>query len=108
MSALLISFLGKANKTEGKYRQANYDFAGQIETARFFSQALTKVITPQKLIILGTSGSMWDVLCENLGHDELQLALIEAVENDAVTQTQLDHFSDLFSEKLNDIYPFGS
>lgn len=100
MTQLLISFLGKARKEEGKYREANYQFDNQIETARFFSQALTKVIKPKRLVILGTSGSMWDVLCENLGQDEQQLALIEAVENDAVTQLLLNHFSDLFSEKL--------
>lgn len=101
MAQLLISFLGKARKEEGQYRQANYDFGNSnIETARFFSQALTKVIAPQKLIILGTSGSMWDVLCENLGHDDKQIELIEAVENDTVTQAQLNHFSSLFSEKL--------
>jgi nucleoid DNA-binding protein len=102
MTQLLISFLGKARKEEGQYRQANYQFENnQIETARFFSQALTKVITPKRLVMLGTSGSMWDVLCENLGHDEQQFELIEAVENNAVTQPMLDNFSDLFSEKLN-------
>ncbi len=101
MTQLLISFLGKARKEEGKYREANYHFDHQIETARFFSQALTKVINPKRLIMLGTSGSMWDVLCENLGQDEQQFKLIEAVENDAVTQTLLDDFSNLFSEKLN-------
>jgi CRISPR-associated Csx2 family protein len=102
MTQLLISFLGKARKEEGQYRQANYQFENnQTETARFFSQALTKVITPKRLVMLGTSGSMWDVLCENLGHDEQQFELIEAVENNAVTQPMLDDFSDLFSEKLN-------
>jgi CRISPR-associated Csx2 family protein len=102
MTQLLISFLGKARKEEGQYRQANYQFENnQTETARFFSEALTKVITPKRLVMLGTSGSMWDVLCENLGHDEQQFELIEAVENNAVTQPLLDHFSDLFSEKLN-------
>lgn len=101
MSQLLISFLGKARKEEGKYREANYQFDSQIETARFFSQALTKVIKPKRLVMLGTLGSMWDVLCENLGQDEQQLALIEAVENDNVSQSLLDHFSHLFSEKLN-------
>lgn len=109
MTQLLISFLGKAQKLKnddkrkesGKYQEANYQFDNQTETARFFSQALTKVIKPKRLVILGTSGSMWDVLCENLGQDEQQLALIEAAENDAVTQSLLDHFSGLFSEKLN-------
>ena len=100
MTELLISFLGKARKEEGKYREANYQFDNQIETARFFSQALTKVIKPKRLVMLGTSGSMWDVLCENLGQDQQQFALMEAVENDSVKQSLLDHFSSLFSEKL--------
>lgn len=100
MTQLLISFLGKAQKG-GQYREANYDFSGKIETARFFSQALKKIINPERLVILGTSGSMWDVMCENIGHESQWLELSEAVENDSVTQVLLDQFSSQFSELLN-------
>lgn len=96
MAHILISFLGKSSKQNGQYRQANYCFAdGSQETARFFSFALNKHIQPEKLVMLGTSGSMWDVLCEQLSTDghEQWAALSEAVETDTVTQAQLDAFS---------------
>ena len=102
MTKILISFLGKA-QIGGQYREANYDFNGRIETVRFFSRALSEILKPQRLIILGTSGSMWDVLCENLGADKhAQWAqLSEAAENDNVSQELLDAFNPLFSERLN-------
>lgn len=103
MAHILISFLGKSTKQNGQYRQANYCFAdGSQETARFFSFALNKHIQPDCLVILGTSGSMWDVLCEHLGTDshEQWASLSESAENDAVTQAQLDDFSQPVSHAL--------
>jgi CRISPR-associated Csx2 family protein len=103
MAHILISFLGKFSKENGQYRQANYCFAdGSQETARFFSFALNKHIKPEKLVILGTSGSMWDVLCEHLSTDshEQWPALSEAVESDSVSQAQLDDFSHPVSQAL--------
>nr|WP_179210112.1 TIGR02221 family CRISPR-associated protein [Crenothrix polyspora] len=92
MTHILISFLGKSPKKDGQYRQANYCFAdGSQETARFFSFALNKHIQPERLVMLGTSGSMWDVLCDD-NHDQWA-ALSEAVEDDSVTQAQLDDFA---------------
>ncbi|ASF46390.1 TIGR02221 family CRISPR-associated protein [Methylovulum psychrotolerans] len=96
MAHILISFLGKSVKQNGQYRQANYCFAdGSQKTARFFSLALNGHIQPDRLVMLGTSGSMWDVLCEHLSTDgnDQWAALSEAVEADAVTQAQLDAFS---------------
>ena len=104
MTQTLISFLGKAQKRDGQYREANYEFEnGTIETARFFSRALNKVIKPERLIILGTSASMWDVLCENLGADEHEhwAQLSDAVESDSVTQNLLNQFNKTVSEILN-------
>lgn len=103
MTHILISFLGKAQQG-GQYRQANYNFAdGTQKTARFFSFALNQHIQPDKLIMLGTSGSMWDVLCEHLGADshEQWASLSEAAENDAVSQAQLDNFSIPVSHALH-------
>ncbi len=92
MAHILISFLGKSLKKDGQYRQANYCFGdGSQKTARFFSFALKQHIQPDKLVMLGTSGSMWDVLCAD---DHEQWAeLSEAVEADSVTQAQLDTFA---------------
>lgn len=104
MTQTLISFLGKAQKKEGQYRETHYEFEnGAVETARFFTRALSNVIKPERLIILGTSASMWDVLCENLGADEHDqwVQLSDAVENDSVTQPLLDQFNAQVSEILN-------
>jgi CRISPR-associated Csx2 family protein len=102
MAHILISFLGKAQQG-GQYRQANYCFAdGSQKTARFFAFALNQYVRPDKLVILGTSGSMWDVLCEQLGTDshEHWANLSEAAENDSVSQAQLDEFSTPVSRAL--------
>ncbi|MEI6706055.1 MAG: TIGR02221 family CRISPR-associated protein [Methylococcales bacterium] len=91
MAHILISFLGKAQKG-GQYRQANYVFDDcSHKTARFFSFALKQHIQPDRLVMLGTSGSMWDVLCAD--DHEQWTELSEAVETDSVTQTQLDTFA---------------
>ncbi|MDD2725647.1 MAG: TIGR02221 family CRISPR-associated protein [Methylovulum sp.] len=104
MAHILISFLGKSSKQEnGQYRQADYCFADDSrETARFFSFALNKHIKPEKLVILGTSGSMWDVLCEQLSTDghEQWVNLSEAVETNSVSQAQLDDFSHPVGQEL--------
>ena len=103
MTHILISFLGKSSKENGHYRQANYGFVdGSQEAARFFSFALNKHIKPEKLVILGTSGSTWDVLCEQLCADGFAqwAALSEAVEFDNVNQAQLDAFSHPVSQSL--------
>lgn len=115
MTHTLISFLGKSRKQEGQYSQACYCFnKNQQETARFFSFALKKHIQPDRLVMLGTSGSMWDVLCEYLGTDnhEQWANLSEAVETDSVKQQQLDTFAKPISQALNldcslKIIPYG-
>ncbi len=102
MSHTLISFLGKSQRTDGRYRTATYDFGeGVTRTTSFFSMGLKEVINPDKLIILGTSGSMWDVLCGELSQDENDLeALMAAVDTNTVTQVLLDTYQVLISEHL--------
>ncbi len=94
----LISFLGKQRRDEGGYRTVRYRFddGGMVET-RYFSQALRSKLNPGRIVLLGTSGSMWDVLIEDcdaeaLG-DDLRLSLIEAVDGNAVDQSLLDRVS---------------
>ena len=116
MTHTLIGFLGKSQKKDGRYSTANYYFGGHIETTQFFSLGLNNVIKPDRLVILGTSGSMWDVLFDSLvdaqEYDEQKLALIEAVEADQVTQAQLTACEALLKEKLNvdwhlNLIPYG-
>jgi len=118
MSHTLISFLGKANKDNGgHYRTANYDFQGDIKTTQFFGLALSDVIKPNKIIVLGTSGSMWDVFYEAFANESEQqaerwIALSESAENNAVTDEQLRACATDLSQKLGvecllKIIPYG-
>ena len=102
----LVTFLGKANtdKTRG-YRTANYQFSNdQIETTSFFGLALRKVLNLDQMVILGTRGSMWDVLVEHLaseGEDEvLRLEFMDAAQNNSVSQELLDNVTSLVSKSL--------
>ena len=103
----LISFLGRVPRSEAGYRKTRYLFPDgrQTEELAFFGWALRKRLSSNRLIILGTAGSMWDHLFEvdiNLGsqHDEERLALIEAVSAQDVQQAQLDALAPVLSEKL--------
>lgn len=59
----LISFLGKsASNAQTGYRTANYVFQPGFERkVPFFGMGLLEYLKPQKLILAGTAGSMWDV-----------------------------------------------
>ncbi|MDV7393060.1 hypothetical protein RZS08_16935, partial [Arthrospira platensis SPKY1] len=106
MTHTLISFLGRGNPDRGKrYHRATYEFgAGPPQTTEFFGLGLTRRIGPDRLLILGTTGSMWDVLLFSLGlgqeHDEALLALTESADADRTTQAELDRLTAVVSERL--------
>lgn len=106
MTHTLISFLGRGNSGRGKrYRPATYQFdGGQQQTTEFFGLGLLQQIQPDRLLILGTTGSMWDVLLFSLGlgqeHDEALLALTESADADRTTQEELDGLTTVVSERL--------
>ncbi|MBF0141560.1 MAG: TIGR02221 family CRISPR-associated protein [Magnetococcales bacterium] len=118
MKKIVISFLGKARKdTGGKYRSLCYRFAdGQKVTTRFFGLSLAQQLRPDLFILLGTCGSMWDVLFDGVGDgDEMEedrLALMEEVEVNSVSQGCLDRLAPLLERQLGMacrslIIPFG-
>ncbi len=93
----LIPFLGRTPKGQKEYRTTNYKFddGSESEPVAFFGWALHARCNPDLLVILGTSGSMWDHLFEgdfDFGADNEteRLALVEAVHNKQVSQTLLD------------------
>jgi len=91
MAHVLISFLGKA---ANGYRSANYVFSdGVVRSTNYFGLALQAHLKPDTLVILGTPGSMWDVLIENMqgidSDDELveeRTVLMDAAQQGAVQQ----------------------
>lgn len=118
MKKIVISFLGKARtKDGGEYRSLCYRFAdGQKVTTRFFGLSLAQRLRPDLFILLGTCGSMWDVLFEGLGDGEEmaedRLALMGEVEENSVSQERLDSLAPLLERQLGMacqplIIPFG-
>lgn len=90
----LISLLGKGkNDPVTGYKTARYRFDdGSVHEEPFFGLALARYIQPQRLIVAGTAGSMWDVLLQQqAAEDETVLQLMEAVEQEAVTQALLSN-----------------
>lgn len=85
-STTLISFLGKgrADPKTG-YRTATYRFdEGFARTVPFLGLALTDYLKPDRLILVGTPGSMWDVFFDREGAEADTIELIEAVEKNRV------------------------
>lgn len=107
MGTTLISFLGRSPKQAGGYRTTEYFFDddSRAESVAFFGWALRQRIKPERMVILGTSGSMWDHLFEsdiNLGEQvaEERLRLMEACEQQAVTQDMLDRLTEPLASHL--------
>lgn len=92
MALALVSFLGKSSNG---YRQASYRFEdGTVHQEKFFGLALTKQLQPDRLVFLGTAGSMWDALVEHVGaaeggSEDERLGLIDAAKAGRVTQAHL-------------------
>ena len=101
-----ISFLGKARQdTKTGYRTANYKFQdGQVVTTAFFGPELARKVQPDKLYILGTAGSMWDVLLSSLGADSVDentvLELWQQAQDETVNEELLARFEPMLSDKL--------
>ena len=62
MTTTLLTFLGRVPKTESGYRKTSYDFGdgSRSEPVAFFGWPLQKRIAAQRLVIMGTAGSMWN------------------------------------------------
>lgn len=102
MPHILISFLGKAAQS---YRKAVYDFGGgQHQETDFFGLGLTRQIRPDRLVVLGTTGSMWDVLLISLNLDsqldEVLLSLSESAQHDRASAVELEALMPAVSERL--------
>lgn len=103
----LVSFLGKGQAdAKTGYRQATYRFPdGRTDATAYFGLALARHLQPDRLVLLGTAGSMWDVLVENLPgigreDDTLRLALMDAVAAQRVDQPLLDRVAPLVERAL--------
>lgn len=99
----LISLLGKSRlDPDTGYRTARYRYPdGQAREVPFFGMGLKDCIQPDKLILVGTRGSMWDVFFDHQHvQDESILALIDAVPAEHVTQDMLAAPAQQLSERF--------
>lgn len=116
MARILVTLLGKA---VANYKSATYVFEDKnTRTSRFFGLELAKQVKPDQLVILGTTGSMWDnlLLETELSHrTDLEQALLnigEAAQQDRVEQATLNQLAIELSNTLNlpcrlSLIPYG-
>jgi CRISPR-associated Csx2 family protein len=105
----LISFLGRGRRDSSgtRYLRANYEFEdGRRVRTSFFGLGLAEKLDVDKLVILGTERSIWDVFAEHFAEDEqmledvAELGLDRAVAEGSVTQQLLDRLAPLAAQKL--------
>jgi len=103
-SAVLMTFLGRAPKNEGRYRTTRYDFDGrELPPVAFVGWQLGRELKVERMLVLGTAGSMWDHLFEtdiDLGalYEAERVALMEAVARKSVTAELLAPLIDSISQ----------
>ncbi len=114
MKTALISFLGKQRRVEGGYRPAAYRFPdGEVVETRYFARALRQRLDPDRIVILGTASSMWDVLAEDCDAGaELWSEVTDAIDRAAVDQPLLDRVAEAVAtswgcEARLGLIPFG-
>lgn len=102
----LISFMGKGikdkNSTSHGYRTTQYQFPDQsrCETS-FLGPELAANLQANRLILIGTASSSWDVLLEGYAEsDDESLALYDAIEKQSVTEDFLASYGKRFSNHL--------
>jgi CRISPR-associated Csx2 family protein len=107
MTTTLLTFLGRVPKGENGYRKTCYDFGDDSpsEPVAFFGWPLQTRIAADRLVIMGTAGSMWDHLFEGdiaFGKEteDARLRLLEATEAKAVTADVLAPLQGPLSEQL--------
>lgn len=102
----LISFLGKGRDDPSKgYRTARYRFPdGSERSTAYFGLALAEHLKAERMILIGTASSMWDVLIENVVGDAAaeaqRLELMDAVAQGRVSEELLATFRALFGRTI--------
>jgi len=115
----LLSFLGASAHTakENRYQEVRYRFAQSTSAAcEFFGLALLNDLKPDQFTILGTTGSMWDVLGESLGlqegHGDLHERVYDASCEDSFDQSLADEWAQALQPALQipivfKVIPYG-
>ncbi len=107
MASVLLTFLGRVSSKEKQtYQVTRYDFGDGVATppVAFFGWPLQERLGTERLIIMGTAGSMWDHLFEgdlNFGKEgeEAREELISAVQARSVTREHLLPLAPLLAQR---------
>ncbi|WKS96422.1 TIGR02221 family CRISPR-associated protein [Gallibacterium anatis] len=113
MSKKLLTILGKARENQD-YSEARYQFKdGEIVDTKYFGLAVKHKEDPDEIIVLGTTGSMWDNLFLNLFSDykleddlddpkvsTLMEELSYQLKEDAANQELLNRLANYLSPKI--------
>ncbi len=103
---VLVTFLGRTRNIGSSYQTTRYQIEGEIyREASLLGYTLCWALAPQRLVVLGTSGSRWDQLFDtdlNFGEREFEarLALSDAAQSGVVTQEQLKQLQPMLADKL--------
>ena len=113
MSHTFVTFLGRGQQDrdtgEWVYREATYEFPDtpskeEPKRTNFFGLALAEHINPDRVIILGTSGSQWGVLVDKLAsegeEEEALIKLLDAEKNQIVDDKMLEYFKPLMQRTV--------
>jgi len=108
---VLITFLGRVPKAEGQYRTTCYKWPTDndkpcqpIQKVAFFGlDILRRMPEIDRVVVLGTPGSMWDHLFEldvSLAdkEEDLRLKLVDQVERQNVSQSLLDQLQPVLAQ----------
>ncbi|WP_163141053.1 TIGR02221 family CRISPR-associated protein [Arhodomonas sp. KWT] len=101
----LITLLGRTNRPADGYQRVDYRFPdGQSRRAAFVGYSLAAHERPDRLVVLGTAGSMWDQLVSDGRSislpDETVEGLMQGVDEAAATPAQLDVLAAALTEAL--------
>ena len=104
----LVTILGRARRRDGEegYEKTTYRFPDGAEyPTPYFGLALAQHLRPSEVVILGTKGSLWSVLVEDLADaagadEEARIELMDAEQSNAVEQSLLDRLAPLMQRAV--------
>lgn len=103
---VLVSTLGRARlDPRTGYKMARYRFdSNSVQETPFLGLALRGICQPDRMMVLGTTGSMWDVLIEHHAEDgsleDKRIELMEAVQKESVDAALLNAVTPLVEQRL--------
>jgi len=100
-----VTFIGRGQQDRSsevkRYQTTVYQFEDGTQTSpvTFVGQALIDHLKPEKVIVAGTSGSMWDELCPVGTADEFHLLLMERADEQCIDACLLQELESLLNQQ---------